>query len=196
MLLETLAAQADLLQQALEQLSEEAFIETAGGRRGRLMLPLEQRAADLGGRAVSDPVESDHLAETGESGTATVGFGDGVRGRRPAAGAGRLTVAYEHGSGSISVQVGPDGVIFEGGPAGSPSIQAGGIYRGVVVDAVDPLLRGRLLVQIPNLLAERSAWAMPCFTPSAASTPAVGDGVWILFEAGDLESPVWLGAIS
>lgn len=75
-----------------------------------------------------------------------------------------------------------------------------GKYRGVVTNNVDPLQRGRLLVQVPDVLGPApSSWAEPC-VPLAGPTgppmgvylvPAVGAGVWVEFEAGDPDYPIW-----
>jgi uncharacterized protein involved in type VI secretion and phage assembly len=74
-----------------------------------------------------------------------------------------------------------------------------GKYRGTVVDNVDPMFLGRLLVQVPdvsNVLP--STWATPCL-PFAGiqsgfyAVPAIGSGVWIEFEQGDADYPIWVG---
>ncbi len=74
-----------------------------------------------------------------------------------------------------------------------------GKFRGTVIDNVDPLQMGRLMVQVPdasNLLP--STWAMPCL-PFAGiqsgffAVPAIGSGVWIEFEQGDADYPIWTG---
>jgi uncharacterized protein involved in type VI secretion and phage assembly len=77
-----------------------------------------------------------------------------------------------------------------------------GLYRGTVTQNVDPLMRGRLMVMVPEVLGPvPSSWAEPC-TPLAGPTgppmgayliPPVGAGVWIQFEAGDPTHPVWVG---
>jgi uncharacterized protein involved in type VI secretion and phage assembly len=74
-----------------------------------------------------------------------------------------------------------------------------GKYRGTVIDNVDPLQIGRLLVQVPdvsNILP--SSWAMPCvpFTGIQCGffvVPPVGAGVWIEFEQGNSDYPIWTG---
>lgn len=74
-----------------------------------------------------------------------------------------------------------------------------GKYRGTVIDNVDPLQIGRLMVQVPdvsNILP--SSWAMPC-VPLAGiqaaiyAIPMIGSGVWIEFEQGDPDYPIWVG---
>ena len=74
-----------------------------------------------------------------------------------------------------------------------------GKYRGMVLNNVDPMQIGRLMVQIPDVLAEgTSSWAMPCFPVSGRqmgfwSIPQIGTGVWVEFEQGDIEHPIWSG---
>jgi uncharacterized protein involved in type VI secretion and phage assembly len=75
-----------------------------------------------------------------------------------------------------------------------------GKYRALVVDNADPDRRGRLRLLVPSVLAGvTSGWALPC-APYGGSDgqgfffiPERGDGVWVEFEAGLLEYPVWVG---
>lgn len=76
-----------------------------------------------------------------------------------------------------------------------------GKYRGVVTNNVDPEQTGRLMVQVPDVLsAVPSTWAEPC-VPLAGSgapmgvymVPPIGAGVWVEFEAGDPDAPIWTG---
>lgn len=73
-----------------------------------------------------------------------------------------------------------------------------GKYRGQVADNNDPVSRGRLQVVVPALLGEQPVWALPC-TPYAGpnvgfyAMPPVGAGVWVEFEGGDLDHPIWSG---
>jgi len=74
-----------------------------------------------------------------------------------------------------------------------------GKYRGIVSDNKDPLFTGRVRAKVPDVLGdEESGWAMAC-TPFAGSgagffaIPDVGVGVWIEFEQGDPDYPVWTG---
>ena len=76
-----------------------------------------------------------------------------------------------------------------------------GKYRGLVVDAEDPARLGRLRVRVPSLLGPDvvTGWATPC-APYGGSAgegllfvPGPGAGVWVEFEEGDLEFPIWSG---
>lgn len=76
-----------------------------------------------------------------------------------------------------------------------------GKYRGFVVDNEDPEQLGRLKVKVPSVLGNEivTGWALPC-TPYGGDAnqgmlfiPEVDAGVWIEFEEGDLEFPVWVG---
>lgn len=74
-----------------------------------------------------------------------------------------------------------------------------GKYRGVVTDIKDPLMTGRLKARVPDVMGDReSGWAMPCAPFGGNGTgffalPKVGAGVWIEFEHGDPDYPVWSG---
>jgi hypothetical protein len=74
-----------------------------------------------------------------------------------------------------------------------------GIYRGTVINNVDPLFLGRIMATVPDAGGIiPSTWATPC-VPLAGKqmgtfmVPQIGAGVWIQFEAGDPDRPVWTG---
>jgi hypothetical protein len=77
-----------------------------------------------------------------------------------------------------------------------------GKYRGTVMNNIDPEMRGRLLVQVPDVLGlVPSSWAEAC-APLAGPTgppmgvylvPPIGAGVWVEFEQGDPDYPIWVG---
>jgi hypothetical protein len=74
-----------------------------------------------------------------------------------------------------------------------------GIYKGVVTDNVDPENLMRLKVTIPDVPGKQETrLASACFpsTEAPLRLPPVGTDVWILFEAGNPERPVWIGEIS
>ena len=74
-----------------------------------------------------------------------------------------------------------------------------GKYRGKVENNVDPSQLGRLQVSVPAVLGSgQNSWAMPC-TPYAGSSvgwfalPPVNSDVWVEFEQGDPDYPIWSG---
>jgi uncharacterized protein involved in type VI secretion and phage assembly len=74
-----------------------------------------------------------------------------------------------------------------------------GKYRGKVTDIQDPLMTGRLRAQVPDVMGDKqTGWAMPCApfggdTTGFFALPKVGSGVWIEFEHGDPDYPIWSG---
>ncbi|QQZ39400.1 hypothetical protein IF690_15120 [Pseudomonas sp. SK3(2021)] len=75
-----------------------------------------------------------------------------------------------------------------------------GKYRGIVSDIDDPNNQCRIRATVPAVLGEqRCGWALPA-APFAGDghgmvlLPKVGSGVWIEFEAGQLDNPIWSGA--
>ena len=74
-----------------------------------------------------------------------------------------------------------------------------GKYRAIVVDIEDPEERARIRVQCPRVLDEaKSSWCEPCvpFAYEAGGDyylPKVGDTVWVEFEEGDVNKPIWVG---
>jgi hypothetical protein len=77
-----------------------------------------------------------------------------------------------------------------------------GKYRATVLLNTDPDQRGRLQLLIPDVLGPiPSTWAEAC-VPLAGPTgppmgvylvPPIGAGVWVEFEQGDINYPVWVG---
>jgi len=74
-----------------------------------------------------------------------------------------------------------------------------GKYRGKVSNNVDPLQLGRMQVEVPDVLGDgRLSWAMPC-VPFAGpgvgffALPPIGANVWVEFERGDPDYPIWTG---
>jgi uncharacterized protein involved in type VI secretion and phage assembly len=74
-----------------------------------------------------------------------------------------------------------------------------GKYRATVVNNVDPLLIGRIQVMVPDAAGFiPSSWAMPCLPVAGINTgvftvPMIGSGVWVEFERGDPDYPIWVG---
>ena len=72
-----------------------------------------------------------------------------------------------------------------------------GVYRAVVRRTNDPEGKNRIVVVCPAVAGAHAelGWAMPVLPVGTAvvSLPQPGDPVWIMFEHGSVDSPVWLG---
>ncbi|NHZ80796.1 hypothetical protein F2P44_16165 [Massilia sp. CCM 8695] len=74
-----------------------------------------------------------------------------------------------------------------------------GKYRGQVTDVDDPLGQGRIRATVPAVMHEHECdWALPAVPFAGAQhgmlmLPAIGAGVWIEFEAGNINTPIWSG---
>jgi hypothetical protein len=72
-----------------------------------------------------------------------------------------------------------------------------GKYRGIVESNSDPMLMGRIIVTVPAVLGLMpSSWALPCVpyvSGSLYKLPPVGTHVWVEFEQGNADSPIWSG---
>ncbi|NEQ21946.1 MAG: hypothetical protein F6K28_22650 [Microcoleus sp. SIO2G3] len=74
-----------------------------------------------------------------------------------------------------------------------------GKYRGKVSANQDPLHLGRVQVEVAAIFgSDRLAWALPC-TPYAGqdvgffAIPPVNSNVWVEFEQGNPDYPIWSG---
>ena len=84
----------------------------------------------------------------------------------------------------------------------SQSSQSGryfGKYRGQVEINLDPMMQGRVQVSCAAVLGDgQMSWAMPC-SPYGGSgvgffmIPPVGANVWVEFEGGNIDYPIWSG---
>ena len=74
-----------------------------------------------------------------------------------------------------------------------------GLYRGEVVNNVDPMTLGRVQVAVPEVLGSgQLAWAMPCvqyagYGVGGFAVPPVRAKVWVQFEGGNPDFPVLAG---
>jgi uncharacterized protein involved in type VI secretion and phage assembly len=74
-----------------------------------------------------------------------------------------------------------------------------GKFRGTVLNNIDPMQMGRLQVQVPDVAGlVPTSWAMPCFPLSGKqmgmwAIPQIGAGVWVEFEQGNPDYPIWSG---
>jgi cytoskeletal protein CcmA (bactofilin family) len=73
-----------------------------------------------------------------------------------------------------------------------------GKYRGKVLSTEDPTVSGRLLCEVAALPGMILNWATPC-VPYASlgqgffALPTEGSDVWVEFERGDPDKPIWSG---
>jgi len=74
-----------------------------------------------------------------------------------------------------------------------------GKYRGTVLNNVDPMQMGRIQATVTDVSQVMpTSWALPC-VPFAGRQmgmwvlPQIGAGVWIEFEQGDPDYPIWTG---
>jgi uncharacterized protein involved in type VI secretion and phage assembly len=74
-----------------------------------------------------------------------------------------------------------------------------GKYRGVVSDNSDPNNLGRIRAKVADVYGEEeSGWAMPSVPYAGSSVglfliPPTNASVWIEFEHGDADYPIWSG---
>jgi uncharacterized protein involved in type VI secretion and phage assembly len=74
-----------------------------------------------------------------------------------------------------------------------------GKYRGNVVNNIDPMLSGRVQVSVPSVLGKgRLSWAMPSAPYGGSGVgfvaiPPNGANIWVEFEGGNPDSPIWSG---
>ena len=83
--------------------------------------------------------------------------------------------------------------------AGGNATRYYGKYRGLVIENIDPLQIGRVMLQCPDVLGEiPSSWALPCVPAAGIQAgmfivPPIGSQVWVEFEQGNPDYPIWTG---
>lgn len=78
-----------------------------------------------------------------------------------------------------------------------------GKYRGLVVDNQDPENRARLMLRVPSIMGSDvvTHWAEPCLPFGGLAdqglfmVPEIGAQVWVEFEAGNVNKPIWTGTL-
>jgi hypothetical protein len=83
-------------------------------------------------------------------------------------------------------------------PLNAPYEPHYGKYRGKVVENDDPLMLGRILANVAAVPDMTENWCMPCVPYAGAGVgfyaiPPIGANVWIEFEGGDVNYPIWSG---
>jgi hypothetical protein len=74
-----------------------------------------------------------------------------------------------------------------------------GKHRGRVMQNIDPMGRARLMVQVEDVWGPNfSSWALPCLpyagpAMGAYVVPPIGAEVWVEFEQGNPDFPIWVG---
>ncbi len=76
-----------------------------------------------------------------------------------------------------------------------------GKYRGIVADNQDPDQKGRLRLSVPAVLGDgkNTGWALPALPFGGLAdqgffaVPETGAQVWVEFEAGNIDHPIWTG---
>ncbi|WP_421848989.1 phage baseplate assembly protein V [Novosphingobium sp.] len=76
-----------------------------------------------------------------------------------------------------------------------------GKYRATVLNNLDPMNQGRVQVQLADRYGPfPSTWALPALQfagkgmSGIVALPAIASMVWVEFEAGDPDYPVWSGS--
>jgi hypothetical protein len=77
-----------------------------------------------------------------------------------------------------------------------------GIWKGIVEDTTDPNNLGRMKIRVPevhgtqaNVPTQDIPWCGVCLPAHSFAIPVVGDGVWTMFEKGDIHFPVYMGTM-
>jgi hypothetical protein len=74
-----------------------------------------------------------------------------------------------------------------------------GKYRATVFNNIDPEQRGRIQAIVPDVSGlVPTSWAIPCVPIAGKQSgvyvvPQIGSGVWMEFEQGDPDYPIWTG---
>ena len=196
-IVELLALMGDLLSGYQDRIAGESYLGAAR-RRPAAGLRVEvdgEPWREVRSLVDSGPDDPAYVVATRYDGATVIEFGDGEHGRRPAAGTG-IGVRYRTGSGLTSVVLLQGRVVIDADWNEGANAKVYGVHRGVVLDNVDPLLARRLRVLVPDVTGDTGACAMACLpASSSAELPSAGDQIWVAFESGDPDRPVWLGRL-
>ncbi len=69
-----------------------------------------------------------------------------------------------------------------------------GKYHGTVINNIDPMKMCRIQTMVPEVSDLcTTGWAMPCLRVGIFAVHVVGSSVWIEFEQGNPDYPIWTG---
>lgn len=192
-IVELLAYVGDLITAYQDRIANEAYLGSDRARRSGTRVEVDgKRWRAVPSLVDSGPSDDHFVLKTRDDGATVVEFGDGEHGRRPSQSS-DIRVRYRSGNGFTSVLLQQGRIVID---ADWSEASVDGIYRAVVVDSVDPLMRHRVRVLIPEVTGDDGVWAMACVPPGATEeVPSVSDQIWVAFEAGDPDRPVWLGRL-
>ena len=133
-----------------------------------------------------------------EDGTVSVVFGDGKHGARPPIGSDIIIATHRSRLPDTVSQMQKGPVIIDAYCAGTCPMPNHyfGIFRAIVKDNLDPLQQMRLQVMVPEVFGDDYlVWALPCIPAGKTAIPAINQRVWIAFEEGRPDYPVWIGTV-
>lgn len=145
----------------------------------------------------SGPNDRHYMMVIEENGNTTITFGDGEKGARLPIGERNIRTTYNHGPGKnySGVKMKQGKVLMDDDWNRVATQKYCGIYKATVTNNVDPMSSMRVKVKIPNVLGKKEVWAVPCKNVGSSSSPAIGQSIWVMFENGDPDRPVWMGTI-
>ena len=195
-IVELLAYVGDMISAYQDRIANDAYLGTDRRRRSSIRVDVDgERWRAVPSLADSGPDDHHFVVKTGDDGATAIEFGDGEHGRRPPDGS-EIGVRYRSGNRFTSVLLQQGRVVIDADWNEASGHTLCGIYRAMVVDNVDPLMKRRLRVLVPAITGDVGMWALACVPPGATEeVPAVGDQVWVAFESGDPDQPVWLGRL-
>jgi hypothetical protein len=141
------------------------------------------------------PQERHYEARVNEEGQLVLRFGNAQHGARLPTGFRTLDLSFDPTTryAGVMLEQGPVAIDQDWNEEDARVRRPCGIYRAEVIDNKDPSGLMRLRVEVPEVLGPHAVWAMPCMPVGNTALPAIGQGVWVGFEAAHPSRPVWVG---